>query len=69
MIRYSVVMEASNGCYWQQHLIMKCFTPFAGLSPDLHDFEQIRSIARPTDVPDTGMNIRGVVSDEGCGQK
>lgn len=27
---------------------------FIGLSPDLQDFEQIRSIARPTDVPDTG---------------
>lgn len=26
-----------------------------GLSPDLHDFDQIRSIARPTDVPDTGL--------------
>ena len=28
-----------------------CWT---GLSPDLQDFEQIKSIARPTDVPDTG---------------
>lgn len=27
----------------------------AGLSPDLNDFDQIRSIARPTDVPDTGL--------------
>ena len=27
----------------------------SGLSPDLHDFDQIRSIARPTDVPDTGL--------------
>ena len=26
-----------------------------GLSPDLNDFDQIRSIARPTDVPDTGL--------------
>ena len=26
-----------------------------GLSPDLHDFEQIRSVTRPTDVPDTGL--------------
>jgi serine/threonine-protein phosphatase PP1 catalytic subunit len=28
---------------------------FPGLSPDLNDFDQIRSIARPTDVPDTGL--------------
>lgn len=26
-----------------------------GLSPDLNDFDQIRSITRPTDVPDTGL--------------
>ena len=25
-----------------------------GLSPDLQTFDQIKSIARPTDVPDTG---------------
>ena len=25
-----------------------------GLSPDLQNFDQIRSVARPTDVPDTG---------------
>lgn len=33
----------------------KIFCCHGGLSPDLHDFEQIRSIARPTDVPDTGL--------------
>ena len=26
-----------------------------GLSPDMSSFTQINSIARPTDVPDTGM--------------
>ncbi|XP_020115022.1 serine/threonine-protein phosphatase PP1-like isoform X1 [Ananas comosus] len=26
-----------------------------GLSPDLHDLDQIRNLARPTDVPDTGL--------------
>ncbi|KAK8957650.1 Serine/threonine-protein phosphatase PP1 [Platanthera zijinensis] len=26
-----------------------------GLSPDLHSLDQIRSLARPTDVPDTGL--------------
>jgi serine/threonine-protein phosphatase PP1 catalytic subunit len=25
------------------------------LSPDLHSFEQLRCIATPTDVPDTGL--------------
>ena len=30
-------------------------TFIVGLSPDLNDFDQIRSIARPTDVPDTGL--------------
>ena len=35
-------------------LFVKCKCR-AGLSPDLHDFDQIRSIARPTDVPDTGL--------------
>ena len=29
-----------------------------GLSPDLQSMEQIRRIMRPTDVPDTGDNIR-----------
>ena len=31
------------------------FTSITGLSPDLNDFDQIRSITRPTDVPDTGL--------------
>ena len=31
------------------------FIMHLGLSPDLNDFDQIRSIARPTDVPDTGL--------------
>ncbi|CAA3011700.1 serine threonine- phosphatase PP1 isozyme 2 [Olea europaea subsp. europaea] len=26
-----------------------------GLSPDLHDFDQIRTMPRPTDVPDSGL--------------
>ena len=26
-----------------------------GLSPNMSDFEQINSIVRPTDIPDTGM--------------
>ena len=34
----------------------KIFCCHGGLSPDLHSFEQIRRIARPTDVPDTGTN-------------
>ncbi len=34
--------------------VFTCIAP-TGLSPDLHDFDQIRSIARPTDVPDTGL--------------
>lgn len=34
----------------------KIFCCHGGLSPDLHSFEQIRRIARPTDVPDTGRN-------------
>ncbi|CAF0861984.1 unnamed protein product [Rotaria sordida] len=33
----------------------KIFCCHGGLSPDLHSFEQIRRIARPTDVPDTGL--------------
>ena len=36
-------------------LSLFCTSNFAGISPDLHDFDQIRSIARPTDVPDTGL--------------
>ena len=32
----------------------KIFCCHGGLSPDLHDLQQIRDIARPTDVPDTG---------------
>ena len=39
-----------------KYIAMICiFTLTAGLSPDLNDFDQIRSIARPTDVPDTGL--------------
>ena len=26
-----------------------------GLSPDLTDFDQIRRVMRPTDIPDTGL--------------
>jgi serine/threonine-protein phosphatase PP1 catalytic subunit len=26
-----------------------------GISPDLHSFEQIRQLQRPTDIPDTGL--------------
>lgn len=33
----------------------KIFCCHGGLSPDLHDLEQIKEIARPTDVPDTGL--------------
>jgi serine/threonine-protein phosphatase PP1 catalytic subunit len=33
----------------------KIFCCHGGLSPDLQDFDQIKSIARPTDVPDTGL--------------
>ena len=36
----------------------KIFCCHGGLSPDLHSFEQIRRIARPTDVPDTGEKTR-----------
>ena len=32
----------------------KIFCCHGGLSPDLHDVDQIKEIARPTDVPDTG---------------
>ena len=33
----------------------KIFCVHAGLSPDFHSMEQIRSIPRPTDVPDIGL--------------
>ncbi len=33
----------------------KIFCCHGGLSPDLHSMEQIRRIARPTDVPDAGL--------------
>lgn len=33
----------------------KIFCMHGGLSPDLHNMDQIRRIARPTDVPDTGL--------------
>lgn len=51
MTRYSAVMEV-RGIDWNP--IHSVFQFIVGLSPDLHDFEQIRSIGRPTDVPDTG---------------
>ena len=37
----------------------KIFCCHGGLSPDLHDFEQVKEIARPTDVPDTGVCLVG----------
>lgn len=33
----------------------KIFCMHGGLSPDLHSLDQIKRIARPTDVPDTGL--------------
>ncbi|OIR59052.1 MAG: serine/threonine protein phosphatase PP1 [Amphiamblys sp. WSBS2006] len=33
----------------------RIFAMHGGLSPDLHTLDQIRSIMRPTDVPDTGL--------------
>lgn len=33
----------------------KIFCMHGGLSPDLHNMDQIRRIMRPTDVPDTGL--------------
>ena len=51
MTKYSVAMEVSLILATPILIILIIFL---GLSPDLHDFEQIRSIARPTDVPDTG---------------
>jgi len=33
----------------------KIFCMHGGLSPELHNMEQIRKIIRPTDVPDTGL--------------
>ncbi|KAI5170622.1 serine/threonine-protein phosphatase PP1 catalytic subunit [Nematocida sp. LUAm3] len=33
----------------------KIFCMHGGLSPDLHSFNQIRSIHRPTDIPDSGL--------------
>jgi serine/threonine-protein phosphatase PP1 catalytic subunit len=38
------------------------FIAIPGLSPDLQDFDQIKSIARPTDVPDTGAVISVVIT-------
>lgn len=32
----------------------KIFAMHGGLSPDLQNMDQIRRIARPTDIPDTG---------------
>jgi serine/threonine-protein phosphatase PP1 catalytic subunit len=40
----------------------KIFCCHGGLSPDLQDFDQIKSIARPTDVPDTGAVISVVIT-------
>lgn len=33
----------------------KIFCMHGGLSPDLHSLDQIKRVARPTDVPDTGL--------------
>lgn len=33
----------------------KIFCMHGGLSPELHNMEQIRKIMRPTDVPDSGL--------------
>lgn len=33
----------------------KIFCMHGGLSPDLTDFDQIRRVMRPTDIPDTGL--------------
>lgn len=33
----------------------KIFCMHGGLSPDLHNMDQIRRVMRPTDVPDTGL--------------
>ena len=35
--------------------MISLYCTLLGLSPDLQDFDQIRSIVRPTDVPDTGL--------------
>ena len=33
----------------------KIFCMHGGLSPELNDFDQIRRVMRPTDIPDTGL--------------
>ena len=40
-----------------------------GLSPELANIEQINSILRPTDVPDTGMLCDLLWADPDCGVK
>ena len=66
MIRYSVAMEVSLPSHYYSSEIccisiycdsnlLCCVVVHPGLSPDMNDFDQIRSIARPTDVPDTGL--------------
>lgn len=59
-LRYSVKLwKAFNNCFNYMPLAAvideKIFCVHAGISPDLKSLDQIRSIERPTDIPDDGM--------------
>jgi len=45
----------------------KIFTMHGGLSPDLHNMEQIRRVMRPTDIPDSGLICDLLWSDPDAG--
>ena len=53
LLCFTVASKMQPNAGWHVCVILVALCP--GLSPDLNDFDQIRSIARPTDVPDTGL--------------
>jgi serine/threonine-protein phosphatase PP1 catalytic subunit len=61
-LRYSVKLwKAFNNCFNYMPLAAvideKIFCVHAGISPDLKSLDQIRSIERPTDIPDDGTEF------------